>query len=287
MNIERVAEFRCTVGEGPVWDVKTQSLFFVDLVGQTLWRYRPATGEQTSWSLPLAVAGFSLTEQDQGLVVLVDGFYAIDLDTGALTQLARPDLGDGTQLNDVKVDPQGRMVAVGMSRIMRDPDAGLFVLDGASVRSLDDDYIIGNGPCWSPDGSKFYCADTVRSLIYVYDYDQAKGAVSNRRVFASTGTEGGMPDGATIDRDGRLWIAMLGAGTVVVYSPEGQVERRVEMPTKWVASVMFGGPDLDQLYVTSLDPSVAGQQPDAGATFVYRVDGLGAVGLPEPRARAF
>ncbi len=285
MKIERLGDVQCIVGEGPIWDVQTGSLYFVDLVKQILWRYQPDTGRFDNWQLPKMVAGFTLDDAGDGVIALADGFYKFDLESGAISATATPTLEVGTQVNDVKVDRDGRFVGGSMNRDMQTANCGLFSLDKGELQPLDDDYILVNGPCWSPDGMIFYCADSMRHRIYAYNYDRANGKLSNRRVFTETGTEGGIPDGATVDEDGNLWVAMLGSGNIVVYAADGSIVRRVAMPTKWVASVAFGGPDLDRLFVTTLDPSVAGQQPDEGATYLYVVDGLGVRGIADRRAR--
>jgi L-arabinonolactonase len=54
------------------------------------------------------------------------------------------------------------------------------------------------------------------------------------------------------------------------------------MPVKLPASVMFGGPRLEDLYVTSIDPKLLGREPDGGGA-LFRITGLGARGIPELR----
>jgi sugar lactone lactonase YvrE len=124
----------------------------------------------------------------------------------------------------------------------------------------------------------------VRHLIYAYDYDIESGQVSGRRAFFNSEKWGPIPDGATVDADGNLWSAICEGGVVLCISPAGEVLREIEFPTRIPASVMFFGPDLDRLFVPTIDPSfIPGREagPDDGACFV--IDGLGVKGLPEPR----
>jgi sugar lactone lactonase YvrE len=109
--------------------------------------------------------------------------------------------------------------------------------------------------------------------------------LGNRRVFAETGALGGIPDGATIDSAGRMWMAICGAGKIAVLAADGSVLRLIDMPTPWVSSVIFGGPDLDRLYVPSLDPTLVGLPPDPRAGYLYVIDNTGARGIVEPRVR--
>ena len=113
-------------------------------------------------------------------------------------------------------------------------------------------------------------------------YDPATGAASSRRVFVDTREFGGMPDGATVDADGRIWMALFRAGKVGVFHPDGKLDRLIDLPVKLVSSVAFGGPDLDRLFVTSLDPSFMNEPAEPGGGDLFVIDGLGARGLPEP-----
>lgn len=266
-----------------MWDEREQRLYFVDLVGQRLCRFDPADEGFAEWAMPETIAAVALTEAGGIVVALADGFYSFDPKTLTLELLARAPLAQGTQFNDGKVDRDGRFIAVSMERTMKRPAAGVFRLGNGTVESLDNGYIIGNGPCWSLDGNTFYCSDSVPKKIYAYDY--RAGHASNRREFADTTALGGIPDGATIDENGRLWMAICAGGKIAAFTPDGAVERVIEMPTKWVSSVMFGGPDLDRLYVPSLDPTLIGLPPDEHAGYLYVIEDLDARGLVEPRLR--
>jgi L-arabinonolactonase len=110
------------------------------------------------------------------------------------------------------------------------------------------------------------------------------GDIANRRLFASTAEVEGSPDGAAVDAEGFLWNARVAAGQIARYDPDGRVERTIRMPVLNTASVMFGGPDLDILFVTSMArllPDRSAPEPEAGSLFAIR--GLGIKGLPEPR----
>jgi L-arabinonolactonase len=281
-RIRRLGDFRCQVGEGPLWDERAQRLYFVDLVGQRLCRFNPADERFEHWDMPQTIAALALTEAGGIAVALADAFYSFDLATRALVLLARAPLAEGTQFNDGKVDRSGRFVGVSMERSMKVPLAGIYRLGEGSVETLDRGYVIGNGPCFSIDGETFYCSDSIPRAIYAYDYH---GGLSNRRVFAETGALGGIPDGATIDAAGRMWMAICGAGKIVAFAADGTVSRSIEMPTRWVSSVMFGGPDLDRLYVPSLDPTLVGLPPDEHAGYLYVIENIDARGVIEPRLR--
>src|SRR5262249_22678119 len=124
-----------------------------------------------------------------------------------------------------------------------------------------------------------------RCITYAYDYDPDTGRATNRRLFADTRELGGMPDGATVDSDGLLWMALYTGGKLAAFRPDGKIERIIDMPVSQPASVMFGGPDLDQLYVVTIDPASCGQPAEDGAGCTFLIEGLGVRGVPEPRYR--
>ena len=287
MRISRVDTPKLLVGEGPLWDVAEQALYLVDIVGKSVSRYDPASGTTRRWEVPTVIGSMALRQGGGALVALKDGIYALDLDDGTVTPLAiPPGQHPRAQMNDGKVDRRGRFVVGSGDSDIADtqPYGSVFSLaaDG-SLDVLDTGIAISNGPCWSPDDKTFYFSDSLTYSIYAYDYDIATGKVANRRLFAETRALGGIPDGATVDADGLLWMAICEGAKVVAFRPDGQVERIVDMPVKLTASVMFGGPDLDQLYVTSIDPALLRRPPEDGAGCTFVIEGLGARGLPEPR----
>jgi len=286
MKIGKLDTAHCLVGEGPLWDVAEQALYFVDIVGQKVHRYDPANGETRSWDAPNKIGSMALREQGGALLALPDGVYSLDFDTGAVEPFATVQGDPRVQFNDGKVDRRGRFVVGSTDSNIKDclPLGSVYSLapDGA-LTVIDEGIHMSNGPCWSPDNGTFYFSDSYPYKIFAYDYDIESGAVANKREFADTRFLGGIPDGATVDSDGLMWMAICEGAKVVAFRPDGKVERIVEMPEKLTASVMFGGPNLDQLFVTTIDPKVLGRDgsPAGGCTFV--IEGLGARGLPEPR----
>ena len=287
LRIELLTESRDELGEGPLWDVAEQRLYWIDSHGRAVHRV-DARGEQArSWPVPEHIGAFCLRAGGGALVALRDGFHFLDLDTGALEKLSDPEAHiRRTRLNDGKVDRQGRFVCGGMDYEEREPLAGLYRLDpDRSVTKLEDAIVVSNGPCWSPDGRTFYFADTWARRIWAYDYDLATGDLLSRRIFADfEGHLRGYPDGATVDAEGFVWCAEVYGGRIVRFAPDGTIDRLVGMPVDSVTSVMFGGADLDILYVTSMARPFRGrrrQEREAGGLFA--VHGLGARGLPEPR----
>ena len=286
VKIRRLDTAHCLVGEGPLWDVAEQALYFVDIVGRKVHRYDPASETTRSWDVPGVIGSMALRASGGAIVALKDGIYTLDFDSGAVAPIARPEQLERVQFNDGKVDRRGRFVVGSGDSDLRDTQhvGTLYSLDPShSLTALDSGIAIANGPCWSPDNRNFYFADSLLYAVYAYDYDIDTGRVANRRLFADTRALGGIPDGATVDRDGLLWMAICEGQKVVAFRADGKVERIVDMPMKLPASVMFGGPDLDQLYVTSIDPALLGRPAEEGGGDTFVIEGLGAHGIEEPR----
>lgn len=285
MQITRLDLPRCSVGEGPVWDVAEQALYYIDILEKKVFRWHPASGDLRQWDVPDMIGSMALCEGGGAIVALVNGVHKLDFDSGevapfALLEPANPEI----QLADGKVDRAGRFIFGTSHRKAAEPAGGLFSLsaDGA-ITQLDSNLTLGNGPCWSPDNTVLYHADSMAHQIYAYDYDLETGAVSNRREFFNTSDYGPIPDGATVDAAGDIWVAICEGGVVLRLTPQGEVRQVIEMPTKLPASCMFFGEKLDRLFVPSIDPSFLGRDPAQGDGWNYVIDGLGVTGLPEPR----
>lgn len=290
MRITRLEAPRCTGGENPMWDAERQVLHYIDNTGMKVHSFDPSSGASRTLDMPSVITTLVLRQGGGAVVTLRSGIHFLDLETGGL-ELVHP-LPDPPPhvFNDGKVDSRGRFLtgACTANFAQPAPDGGLFRLaPDLSLTQLDSGIHFSNSPCWSPDGGTFYFSDSWLNTTYAYDYDAETGSVSNRRVFVNTSDLGGLPDGATVDADGLIWMALFRAGKIAAFRPNGQLERTIDMPVKLVSSVAFGGPQLDRLYVTTIAHDVTGEaqgQPaaaddEAGSLFV--IEDLGARGLPE------
>jgi L-arabinonolactonase len=283
---ERIGTQRNILGEGPLWDVAEQALYWVDGEGRQILRCDPATQVIKSWSMPTTIGSMALRARGGAVVALKSGIHLFDFESGRLTPVADPEANDSrTRFNDGKVDPRGRFICGTIDLELTQPLGSLYRLDpDLTCTKLDSGFAISNGPCWSPDGARLYFSDSRRATIFCYEYDLDTGSISNRRVFADTRPLGGMPDGCTVSADGRLWSALIGTGKVACFNPDGSVNQLVDVPPRLVTSVMFGGPDLDVLYVTSIGGFPAeGIEPGEADGWLWAIYGLGVRGRPEPR----
>jgi sugar lactone lactonase YvrE len=286
LRIEILSDRPDQLGEGPLWDVAGQRLYWIDSYGRAIHSADAAGGDRKRWSVPEPIGSMALREKGGAVLALRDGFYAFDFATGEAARIAETQPGElRPRLNDGKVDRQGRFIAGSMDFQEQEPVGKLFRLDpDLSVHTLDTDIICSNGPCFSPDGGTLYFADSFRRTIYAYDYDQASGSVRSRRVFTTFERLRGFPDGATVDAEGHVWSVEVYSGRLIRFDPSGVVDRIVGLPVNSATSLTFGGADLDIAYVTSMARPFANEyHREREAGFVFAIHGLGVRGLPEPR----
>lgn len=288
MRIEVLVDVKTTLGEGPLWDVEEQRLYWIDSFDGRVFRCTHDGREIRAWDVPGKIGSMALRRNGGAVVALENGFHLLDFESGDVDLIHDPEPGKPkNRLNDGKVDKKGRFVAGSMDTSEEGPNGTLYRLDpDFSVHTLETGIIVSNGPCWSPDGDTFYFTDTWTGEIWAYDYDQETGNVSNRRTFTKVDTSsGGAADGSTVDAEGCVWNALVYDGRLVRYTPDGKVDREIAMPVKKVTSVMFGGPDLDTLYVTSMAKPPLPKFPGDGVLrgSLFAIHDLGIKGIPESR----
>lgn len=287
MDIELLVDAKNTLGEGPLWDTKEDRLYWVDSLGNAINRCDPKGGDWRTWHVPDNIGSLALRQKGGAVVALRNGFHFFDFDSGEAESIVDPEAGnEETRLNDGKVDRRGRFISGSMAYDEKSPISGLYRLDpDLRCHKLESGIVVSNGPCWSPDNQTFYFSDTWKA-IYAYDYDIETGELSNTRSLVAIGEEPrGFPDGATVDSEGFLWSSQVYGGRINRYSPNGELEQSIEFPIQNITSVMFGGADLDILFVTSMARQpVRGKAPsDPRSGGLFAIYGLGVRGIPEPR----
>ena len=289
VQVDCVLDAKAAVGEGALWCEREGALWWVDIDGCALHRFDPSTGRNRTWPMPSRIGCFVLREAGGLVVALEDGFHFYDPVTGQLEPIVDPEADKpGNRFNDGTPDPRGRFIAGTMPMGPRQPVAALYRLSpDRACEKLFDGLTVTNGCAFSPDGRIFYFSDSEANIrtIWACDHDPDSGAMRNRRVFVDTHGLAGRPDGGTVDADGCYWMAGVGGWQLVRFTPEGAVERIIDMPCEKPTKIAFGGADLDTLYVTSigagLTPGTEVRQPHAGGLFALRVPGVR--GLPQPR----
>lgn len=286
LRIDILAPQRDLLGECPLWDARTQSLYWIDGRAGIVRRHTPATGAGAQWQLPQHIGAIALCDGGRLLLALEDDFQYLDPDTGTLSPLGvRVAHGaDRMRLNDGRTDRNGRFVVGSMTLGRMAPEGALYQLGTHAVRTLDTGIHVANGTCFSPDGRWLYFADSPTHQVRRYAYDPATGDIGPAEVLVDTRALGSVPDGATVDAEGCLWVALVQNGQLARFTPDGRLERRIQLPVTFVTCPCFGGPGLDVIYLTSIRDSgnlLRSDHPDAGA--VFAIHGTGVRGLEEAR----
>lgn len=268
-QIEVVADDRNKCGEAPTWDPRNESLLWVDNESSLVYRLDTRSGAKEIISRDLMVAGIALDRNAGHVFAGATGIHLWFAQDNYRTIAAEYE-GTPLYFNDITADPQGRVYGgtlywneKGMERYGR---LYLVTADGA-VRVADEGIELANGLDFSPDERTLYFADSSARKIYAYDVNAATGTLSNRRVLVQVSTDEGIPDGLSVDAQGFIWCAHWYGGEIVRYDPIGHVERRIEVPSKQVSSVIFGGKDLTEMYATSAANSWVGPYAPKGYDF--------------------
>lgn len=251
--METIADNGDLCGEGPHWDEREQALYWTDIDGQKFYRYLWRDRRHELLHEGFTINGFCLQE-DGGLVTTSSrGAWLVKPGAEPLLLASEAD-GQECRLNDCLADPEGRVYS-GSYHLNPDgtsPPSYLFRIDtDGSVHIADEGICFSNGLAFSPDCQTLYFTDMVARCIYAYDWRRSDGALSRRREFVRVDRSEGMPDGLTVDAEGFLWIAHWFGGCVTRYDPDGKRERKVELPATQTSSLAFGGPELDEIYVTT------------------------------------
>lgn len=274
---------RNKLGESPVWDTRSNCLFWVDSVSQKIFRADEYGLGITSWDVPTKVGSIALCE-DGLLVALEDGFFLLDTDTSDLKAVCRPEKGNANvRFNDGKADRQGRFLAGTMRHGNVEGAPGkLYRLEGTDALAIDTGIMLANSLCFSPDGSTMYFADSLQGRIWAYDYSADGAIAASRRTFIDTTPHGSAPDGATVDADGFLWVAFVQSDEIVRVSPEGKITERISSPVPYPSCPAFGGPGMQTLFVTSLwDTGGMFRTDHAHGGRMLAITGLPASGIAE------
>jgi len=268
------------LGEGPVWDTRTNTLFWVDILAGDIHEFNPLTNTHKTFNVQQMVGAVAICSDGNLLAALQTGLSIIDRKTGEINPFSHPEPHlPGNRFNDGKCDPTGRFW-IGTMAIDESPNAGsLYMLDvNHNICRKIAGTTISNGMAWSADHKTFYYIDTPTSAIVAYDFDKSSGYIANKRTAFIIEEKDGYPDGMTIDNEGMLWVAHWNGWQVSRWDPfRGKKLFGLPLPVANVTSCTFGGAGLQDLYITTarkgLSPDGLTQQPLAGHLFVWKNSG--------------
>lgn len=283
---------RCTLGEGIVWDERRGALLWTDIQGSRLWMYTRETSVTRTWALPSRLGALTVCQSGKLLLGFAKSLSIVDIEPSAdVDRLAVRSLIDveptqpSTRVNDGRTDRAGHFVFGTLNEHPDRAPVGSFYQFSSQhgLRQLQLGHVgIPNSICFSPDGRTMYYCDSLDRRIMQCEYDADEARVSNIRELVRFAADQGLPDGSVVDADGCVWNAEWGSSLVRRYTPQGRIDRQIAVPTKNPTCVTFGGPRLDELYITSSRQEMSVEEldgtPSAGG--VYRAK-PGVSGIPD------
>ncbi len=272
------------IGEGPVWHAARNSFYWIDIEGKKLHEMQWADQQVRVWDMPQRIGMVVVTDDGNLIVALQDGLAKFDFKTETLEWLmdVEKDIANN-RANDGKCDSKGRLWLGTMDVQATQSRGALYCVDGNSTKKQLDLLTIPNGLAWSADDTFFYFIDSPQRRIDAYLFDAAAGTIVFERTVIIVPEPMGMPDGMCIDEEGMLWVAHWGGYCVARWNPEtGELLSRIELPVSQVSSCVFGGKNLDQLFITTASIGLSGNElkkhPASGHVFIAEpaVRGLAA-----------
>jgi len=266
------------LGEGVIWDADAQKLLWLDIQGRQLYRYDLVAQQLEQWETPERLCCMAPTATPNRLAVAFESGFAfyqpLNDQVEWITKLEADN--PGTRFNDGRTDRQGRLWAGTMveNENAASYQGSLYCLHAdLSVTKSIGGLSITNSLCWSPDGHTVYHTDTPTQEINAYSFDAAKATWGEPRLLVKT-EPGCFPDGSIVDSQGYIWNAQWGGHKVVRYSPNGEQDLVLEVPTEQPSCVAFGGVDLSLLAVSSAHQDMSAEQrskdQQAGSLFIYQ-----------------
>ncbi len=285
MDFECVVDARARLGEGPLWDPREKVLWWVDIKAREIHRYDPSTRYDHVWPAPDDVGCLAVREGDGLIVALRSGLHFFDPTSGQFDLIVHPEADCmDNRFNDGKSDRQGRFWPGSMYEGPKPKPSGSLYRLGSDLtcRQMINGVFCSNGLAWSPDSKVMYFADSLVRRVWAWDFDAVSGEIENPRLFIDTAPLGSNPDGATVDRNGNYWLALPEADKIGCFDPKGAIIELIDLPAPHPTCVMFGGADLDVLYITTAtmfrSSAELSRANHAGGVFALNV---GTKGLPE------
>ena len=270
-----VLDAQAGLAEGPHWWAEKGVFLWVDIEASRVGLFDPVARSNRFLDLPSHVGAVVPTTAGDLVAATAQGFVRLDPDSGVVTALHDPEPGRSEhRFNDGKCDPWGRFWAGTMAYDFSPGAGSLWRLNNDFSCSLQwQELTISNGLAWSLDRRFLYLIDSPTLTVMAFPLTSTGGLADHPTTCITIPAEwDALPDGMCIDAEGNLWIALFGGGAVTRWDPQdGRLMQTVELPCCQVTSCCFGGPDLDQLLITTarrgLDAQALGDQPLAGGLF--------------------
>jgi sugar lactone lactonase YvrE len=277
IDVEKVCDIRCSLGEGPCWDDENCRIYWIDIIEKAIHSYDLKNGKTRTIKLNKFIGSIGLRKSGGLVAALNDGFYYIENNPSIEILIKKvEDNLNSKRFNDGKVDLLGNFWAGSISYEENLPTGILYCLKSSlKIKKVLNNITISNGITWSLDNKKMYFIDTPTLRVDVFDFDIYKNSITNRKIAFEIPKDAGYPDGMTIDVEGKLWIAHWGGSKVCRWDPSTKkIIKTINIPAERVSSCTFGGVNLDELFITTAKRGFAeniNEGDEKGSGFIYRV----------------
>lgn len=242
------------LGESPIWDERTQTLLFVDILNKKLYSYQSDHGVTEQYDFSEYISCVALHRDKEKIVIALEsGVYYYHLAKKRLTFIVQPEKKENYRFNDGIVDKDGNWLLGSMNNINNGsgatylPDASLYLIHNTQYRVLRDGVTISNGIAFHEDS--LYYVDSIHKNVQQFIYQN--GDIKKEREFIKI-TGKGTPDGMTLSQNGKLYIALWGGRKIVIIDIlKEKITGSIELPCLNPTSCTFGGKNMNELFITS------------------------------------
>ena len=256
VQIQSIHNPICHLAECPIWNEAEKALYWTDILERRIWKYDPhSRTAKIAWEGDLMVGGFAFTKGNDIVLCTHKGVYLWPRhhdeqgDQGPRLLFGIP-MAEGERFNDITTDPRGRIFA---GTLIKGRKEGiLYRLEkGKSPVVVLEEIGTSNGMTFSLDLKHFYHTDSRVRTITRYDYDIETGDIENPDIIYRGLEQNGSPDGITMDSQGHIWVACWRGGKVLRIDVQGKIVQELPVPAVQPSSVIFGGEEMNELYITT------------------------------------
>ena len=162
------------VGENPIWDIRDQCCYFIDIRGKCVFKEDGHEGFKRI-DLPQQIGCMAICENGDLLVALEDAVYRMNK-SGDLTKAYQDIEIKGRRFNDGKVGPDG---AFSVGTTDDNGNGAFYRLRGGELTELFCGCACSNGIDWTRDGKTMYYIDSPKQMVEAFDFDTERGELSN------------------------------------------------------------------------------------------------------------
>lgn len=281
---ELFVDSRCELGEGPFWNPLLERLFWFDIFNQTMLSAGTDGHIVDRITFKDTVSGGAVIDRDALGIVQSGALLRYDFATDTTSVIAEiEDDVPTNRTNDSRVDRTGGFWIGTMGRKAEPSVGGVYQYRAGQTTKVIENIRIPNSICFSPDGRTAYFTDSGKMIVRCA-LDPATGLPAGQWEDFFTMDGPGGADGSVVDSEGYLWNARWGGGKVIRISPDGKLDKVVEVPgVSQVSCPAFGGNDFKTLYITTarehMTPEQLEREPHAGSVFAVELD---VPGIAEP-----